>query len=184
MIEKLLDAAESGIRLRGYHAVSFRDLANELSIKSSSVHYYFQQKEDLGIALVQRYSHRFFEALKSATKNSNTPYERINAFCNIYRQSLINTDKICLCGVLAAESSGLPVALAKSVRDFMESNIQWVAKSLSNKLSPQERQRKAVHIVATLQGAMMLAGSLHKQKVFDSAARELLATLEEDQHNK
>ena len=53
-IDRLLDAAEDGMRLRGYHAVSFRELAMALGIKSASVHYYFRQKEDLGLALVAR----------------------------------------------------------------------------------------------------------------------------------
>ena len=50
-LDKLMDAAENSVRMRGYHAVSFRDLADELGIKSSSVHHYFPRKEDLAVAV-------------------------------------------------------------------------------------------------------------------------------------
>lgn len=62
-IDLLMNAAESGIRQKGYNAVSFRELADDLGIKSSSVHYYFRKKEDLGLALVERYSDRFLKNL-------------------------------------------------------------------------------------------------------------------------
>lgn len=171
-IENLLDAAESGIRLRGYHAVSFRDLAAELGIKSSSVHYYFRQKEDLGIALVKRYGERFFAALYAQADRSDDP---VRTYCKIYRQALIDSDRICLCGMLGAENCGLPAALTDAVAGFFKANIDWVTNFLPDTLPMSARRSKAAHIVATLQGAMMLANSLKDHKIFDSAVQDLLA---------
>ena len=62
-VDGLLDAAEIAMRSRGYHGVSFRELADDVGIKSASVHYYFPQKEDLTVALVTRYSKTFFADL-------------------------------------------------------------------------------------------------------------------------
>jgi len=59
MRERILSAAEKRVRTVGFNAVSFRDLANDVGVKSSSVHYHFPQKEDLGEQLVKRYSERF-----------------------------------------------------------------------------------------------------------------------------
>ncbi|MGI9521911.1 MAG: TetR/AcrR family transcriptional regulator, partial [Hyphomicrobiaceae bacterium] len=78
-LSTLLDCAEDAIRLRGYHAVSFRDLAEKLGIKSSSVHYYFRQKEDLGLALVQRYRDRFYSDLEAQAAQAKTPDDKIHA---------------------------------------------------------------------------------------------------------
>ena len=174
-LETLLDAAESDIRLRGYHAVSFRELADEIGIKSSSVHYYFRQKEDLGLALVERYAERFFAALEKLTKRAKTPEERLRAFANLYRQALVGTDRICLCVVLGVESRGLPPALANVVADFFEANIQWLADSLPQTLPADERRSRAIHVVGALQGAMLLASTLGDHGIFDSAAKDLLA---------
>lgn len=42
----ILDVAEARIRMDGFHAVSFNDIATELGIKSASVHDHFPKKED------------------------------------------------------------------------------------------------------------------------------------------
>lgn len=174
-MERVMDAAESGMRLRGYHAVSFRELADELGIKSSSVHYYFRQKEDMGVALVKRYSDRFFADLEDKTARAKTPDDRLRAFCNAYRNALIHSDKICLCGMLGAESCGLPKMLADAVADFFEANITWVGDAMPKELSPTERRARAAQMLATLQGAMMVATTLKDHKLFDGIVRALLA---------
>lgn len=176
-IDKLMDAAESGIRLRGYHAVSFRDLADDLGIRSSSVHYYFRQKEDLGLAVVERYAARVFAAVEEAAADAKTPADRLRALCTVYRQALTDSDRICLCGMLGAESCGLPDKLAAAVAAFFDANIAWIAKALPKALPAKERRRRAAHILATLQGAMIVAGTLKSHKIFDDAAADLLATV-------
>lgn len=171
-----MDAAESGMRLRGYHAVSFRELADELGIKSSSVHYYFRQKEDMGVALVKRYSDRFFANLEDKAAAAKTPNDRLRAFCNAYYDALITSDKICLCGMLGAESCGLPGMLAESVAAFFEANIAWVSDTLPKDLPLRDRRANAAQIFATLQGAMMVATTLKDRKLFDGIVRALLAS--------
>ena len=179
MTERLLDAAEDAIRLRGYHAVSFRELAEQLQIKSASVHYYFRHKEDLGLAVVARYGERFFAALEAEAAKARGADGPIRAFCRVYGQALILEDRICLCGMLGAESGGLPAAVAEAVADFFQANIDWVAKALPKDQSPQARQRRARHIVTTLQGAMVLSRSLKSMEVFDDAVTDLLAMVKD-----
>ena len=171
-LERLLDSAESAIRLRGYHAVSFRELADDLGIKSASVHYYFRQKEDLGLALVERYKERFFETLGSRAARAQNVTERVEAFSGVYRDALVGSDRICLCGMLGAESCGLPPALAGAVADFFEANVVWLTDTLSVVLPAEESRRWAVRTVATLQGAMVLASSMKDYAIFDDAVAE------------
>ena len=174
-IDRLLDAAETSIRLRGYHAVSFRELADDLGIKSSSVHYYFRQKEDLGLSVVDRYTARVFDALAAEAANAKTPADHLAALSAVYRQALKGSDSICLCGMLGAESAGLPPKLAASVAAFFQANIDWIAAVLPQTLPAKTRREKAAHILSTLQGAMTVAATLKSHKVFDDAVRDLLA---------
>jgi len=125
-----------------------------------------------------RYSERFFCALEQRAAKAKTPKNCLMAFCDTYCQALKDSDKICLCGLLGAETCGLPDQLKLAVAEFFTANILWVAKSLPQDQSEQQRQAKAAQVVATLQGAMMLATSLQDHKVFDAAARELIAGLD------
>ena len=63
VIEQVLDLAQSLIQLRGYNAMSYRNLADEIGVKTASIHYYFPTKEDLGLALLKRYRLAFKNAL-------------------------------------------------------------------------------------------------------------------------
>ena len=170
---QLLDAAEHSMRKRGYHAVSFRDLADDLGIKSASVHYHFRQKEDLGVALVQRYAEHVFAALSAKAAGADTPAARLAAFREVYRDALVAADEICLCGMLGAESLGLPEAVAKEVSAFFEANVAWLVQALDTNTPEPDRRKRALHIVATLQGAMMLASSLGDIGVFDEVAAQI-----------
>ena len=51
------------IRQGGYHGFSFRNIADAVGIKSSSVHYHFETKEKLGIATTKRYADNFIQRL-------------------------------------------------------------------------------------------------------------------------
>ena len=44
VIDQILDLAQSLIQTRGYNAMSYRHLADEIGIKTSSIHYTSPQK--------------------------------------------------------------------------------------------------------------------------------------------
>jgi TetR/AcrR family transcriptional repressor of nem operon len=56
MAESIMDAAERRIRLGGFNGFSFREVAADVGVKSSSVHYHFPTKERLAAAVVHRYT--------------------------------------------------------------------------------------------------------------------------------
>ena len=172
--EKLLDAAEFRMRRGGYNAVSFRDLASDTNIKSSSVHYHYPRKEDLGVALVARYSERVFERLAKAAAKAETPREKLMAFRAVYRMALTKDDAICLCGLLGAETAGLPAAMVQGLQTFFKANIDWVQDALPDTISKGERYKRACALVAGHQGALMLATSLADKKLFDATTKHLI----------
>ncbi|MDJ0614564.1 MAG: TetR/AcrR family transcriptional regulator [Rhizobiaceae bacterium] len=172
---KILDSAERDVRSKGFHAVSFRDIAAELGIKSASVHYHFPKKEDLGLALIARYSDRVFDALESKSDKTHTPKEHIDAMVDVYRSALAESDRICLCGMLGAESAGLPATMADAVAEFFNKNVDWLVERLPEQVAIEERKARASNIVSTLQGSMMMANSLGDHSFFDQAVSQISA---------
>ena len=122
------------------------------------------------MALVERYSNAFFAALEQEAKKSTTGPDFIYAICSVYREALHGSDRICLCGILGAESAGLPVEVSQAVSQFLQANIDWLAERLGRSESAIQ---KAAQIVSTLQGAMMLANALKDKTVFDKAVTDL-----------
>ncbi|EQD50561.1 transcriptional regulator, TetR family, partial [mine drainage metagenome] len=46
MEEKIIDVAQQLVQSRGFNAFSYRDLADRISIRTASIHYYFPKKDD------------------------------------------------------------------------------------------------------------------------------------------
>jgi len=172
-VGRLLDSAENAIRSRGYHAVSFRELANDIGIKSASVHYHFPQKGDLGIALIERYSKRMFIELERRSAKSKKSEDRLSIFFDVYRDAFVGSNQVCLCVMLGAESRGLPPNVSEAVTSFFQANIEWLSSSLDRSLSRKARYAKATTILAALQGGMVIAITLKDYRVFDAILREL-----------
>ncbi len=163
---KILDLAEKLIRQHGYHAVSFRDLADELGIKSASIHYHFRHKEDLGEAVIARYAEAFHEGLGGAKEK--TWADALQRFRGLYREALGNDDAQCLCGILAAESFGLPKGMSEAVADFFEQNLVWLAAAMPE--SVDDKRTEALRIQSEVQGAMIIAISLGDPSILDRVA--------------
>lgn len=172
--DKLLDAAEYRMRRGGYNSVSFRDLASDTDIKSSSVHYHYPKKEDLGLALVERYSKQFYDALAEQTKNAETTEQHLKAYQAIIRSALVDDDAICLCGLLGAEGAGIPEIISERVQKFFKENIDWLVAILPEEMPKAQKLTAANTLLAGHQGAMMVAKSMQDPKVFDSITDQLL----------
>jgi len=174
-VDKILDCAERDVRLKGFHAVSFRDIAAELGIKSASVHYHFPKKEDLGLALIERYSNRVFDALASKEDQASSPQDYVDAMVEVYRNALEESDRICLCGMLGAESAGLPATMADAVAKFFNQNVEWLEERLPSDVPMKERKARASSIVSILQGSMMMANSMGDRSFFNQAVSQISA---------
>ena len=78
---------------------------------------------------------------------------------------------MCLCGLLGAEAGALPPEVVSEVRRFFENGVQGLVRSLGK---PSRSNRvMALKILATLEGAMLLARALGDPTAFDQATEGL-----------
>jgi len=176
----ILDAAERHMRQGGYDAVSFRDLAAEVGIKSASVHYHFPQKADLGEAVVRRYAEGILKHLAAADDPDEPVKSRIERLCETYRRALEGDGLACLCCVLGAEVLDLPLPVTRAVRSFFDAMLAWTAKALKSGDADNETSgQNAALIVASLQGAMILALTTGRSSLFTDVTHRILASLED-----
>ncbi len=172
---EILDAAERFARRAGYHGFSFRDVAAEVGIKSASVHYHFPTKENLGAACARRYADRFFERLGSASDLAVPSHTLIGRFVGQFRESLVEHDQMCLCGLFGAEIAALPDEVGAEVRSFFERCIDWLEAAHARAsrgivgVDPAPGER-ALALLATLEGALILARTLRDAEIFDRIA--------------
>jgi TetR/AcrR family transcriptional repressor of nem operon len=175
-VTRILNIAETRMRRVGYNAVSFRDIADEMGIKSASLHYHFPKKADLGVALVQRYSETFTAILSTRTETITDPAGKIAAFTRLYRDALGDSQMICLCAMLGAESSSLPESVSDEVRAAVVNQTDWLTHQYSA-LGKADPKASAQTTLALLQGAMILSGLYENAEPFIAAVSQIEAAL-------
>src|SRR5262249_46789730 len=175
--DEILDVAEALIRTAGFNGFSTRDVAEAVGIKAASVHYHFPSKADMGVAVTERYTDRFLEALGDPNRFKGHPRQAVKLYVNSFRQALVRDGKLCLCAVLGAEIGGLPREVGGHTRIFFERNIEWLRKALtvSSQISAAKATAHAIHVLAALEGAMILSISLDDKNIFESVAKSLMS---------
>ncbi|GLZ39915.1 TetR/AcrR family transcriptional regulator [Actinokineospora sp. NBRC 105648] len=179
----LLDHATRLVRTRGYCAFSYADLAVELGIRKASVHHHFATKEHLGVELVSRYTERFQARLADIDELATGPVDALARYAALYREGLTDGEA-CLCGVLAAEIAAVPPTIAAGVAEFFRLNRLWLATVIDNgglaRTPRQDPDDLAATLLATLEGAVLVARAHNDVAVFDRVAATAITVLATD----
>jgi TetR/AcrR family transcriptional repressor of nem operon len=179
---RILDSAERLVQRRGFNGFSYADVAAELEITKASLHYHFAGKAELGQALVDRYAARFATALAQIDSAGRDAPAKLDAYTRIYAEVLRN-NRMCLCGMLAADYDTLPDPMRDAVRRFFDHNEAWLAGVLEQgraegSLELDGHPREAAQaLVGGLEGAMLIARPYGDPTRFEAAASRLLESL-------
>lgn len=179
---RALDAAERLVQTMGFNWFSYADIAKELNIRKASLHHHFPAKSDLGTALIVRYRERFSVELRRIGDSRTAATGKLAGYVKLY-ESVLRGERMCLCGMLAAEYASLPVSMQTEIRHFFDLNQQWLAGVVE-----EGRQANLFHnrgtaneiasmLLSALEGAMLVARPYGDLARFASAAEQILESL-------
>lgn len=177
--ERILKTATRLVQVHGFSAFSYADVAADLGIRKASIHHHFPTKDDLGLALVRQYHAEFTAALAEIDLKKDAR-DRLMAYVRLYDDVLAQGNRMCLCGMLAADTSQLPERTRLALQEFFDSNIVWIASVLaSGKKAKRLRfdgspDAMAWTVLTTLEGAMLLARPYADAKRFRQVAQQLV----------
>ena len=178
----ILDVAERLAQTRGYNGFSYADIAAELGVTKASLHYHFPSKAELGRALIVRYHGLFGAALDSIDGQTKSPQEKLKRYVGLY-DSVLSNERMCLCGMLAAEYATLPGPMQEGLTAFFDANERWLTAVLEDGLRAgtfafrEEAKERARVLLGALEGAMLVARSYGNARRFQTAAASVLADL-------
>jgi TetR/AcrR family transcriptional regulator, transcriptional repressor for nem operon len=179
---RILDVAERLVQVRGFNGFSYADVAGELAVTKAGLHYHFPGKAELGEALVLRYTERFADELAAIDARTSDAPRKLDAYTGLYGD-VLREQRMCLCGMLAAEYETLGGPMRDAVIVFLDENELWLERvlvqgreegSLSFGGSARETARS---IVSGLEGAMLVARPYGQIERFEAVAALLLAGL-------
>jgi TetR/AcrR family transcriptional repressor of nem operon len=178
----ILDAAEGLAQTRGYNGFSYADIAAQLGVTKASLHYHFPSKAELGRALIERYRAVFTEALDSIDRETNEPCRKLERYVALY-DAVLRNDKMCLCGMLAAEYATLPAPMQEQLHLFFDANERWLTivleegRRVGRFAFREGAYERAGVLLGALEGALLIARSYRDPKRFAVAASALLDDL-------
>ena len=185
MFHKIIDVAESLIQTRGYNAFSYRDIAKIVGVKTSSIHYHFPSKADLGEAVVKKHIDDLLEQLDELMSNTKmTCKKKLNLFFDgILAKTYLSDKKMCLGGMLASDTLTLPENIQSEVRIFFRRIEDWLKHLLEQGIEKKEFhvteriEIEVAMILALLEGSLLLARLYKDEGRLLIARKQVLARL-------
>jgi TetR/AcrR family transcriptional regulator, transcriptional repressor for nem operon len=162
--DAIMDAAERRMRIGGFSGFSFREIASDVGVKSSSVHYHFPTKEKLAAAVVHRYTNEVAELIDRESEHNE---DTIKVWTRAFRGSLSSDKRMCPCAVLGAAALHLPAEVALEVKRFF---TMCIDKLVEGGLS----RNSAAEFLSTITGALVVANALNDASAYDRATKALV----------
>lgn len=163
VLETIMNAAERRIRIGGFGGFSFRELAAEVGVKSSSVHYYFPTKEKLAAAVIDRYTDWVAGVVDKDSQSEPNPFK---VWISAFRRTVNSPEHICPATVLAAGAQDLPPEVTAAVNRFFTMCLDKLTAAGVDK-------EEADQFLSTITGAMVVANALQDVKAYDRATHAI-----------
>lgn len=167
---RILEIGRRMVQSNGYNALSFRDIALEIGIKSAAVHYHFPTKGDLGAALAKDYTDDARTLCESLLQSADPPRTVFDAYLSVFRAALTNGNRMCLYGIMAAEYADLPDPVRAEIDRFTEVNLRFIATML-DRATPEAKglEDRALAVFSAIEGAQLVARGRNDIGLYDKA---------------
>ena len=179
---QLLDAAERYTQMHGFNAFSYKDLQEQVGVKTSSIHYYFPTKQDLALSMTERYIERFRVNLQAIAQEQSGGLERLEYLAKLY-VDVVSKQKFCMCGMLASDMLSLSNAVTVKLCEFFQLLEDWIAEAIE--LGKKQKTIKtsvnttwaASSFLAVLEGGMLIARTQNRPDYLENIMRGTLDEL-------
>ncbi|CAG2161134.1 TetR/AcrR family transcriptional regulator [Cupriavidus numazuensis] len=179
--EQLIEHTLVLIRRKGFNGFSYRDLAELVGVKTSSIHYYFPSKDDLVLEAVGEYSARTHERIR-AIDTKQPPAEQARQYLEPLRAGL-DCDQACLVDMLSADVLSLSEQARATMREYVRLHEQWLtglferAQPLRDTPYPVPPAQLAEVTYGALQSGMMAARLFGTHDRLEAAAAVLAGVM-------
>ena len=180
--ERLIEAAIALFWEKGYANTSMNDILTAAKANSGSFYHFFSSKEDLLLAMLDRYTAMLHPmVLEPAWEGVTDPIERIFALLARYRMLILQTDCTYGCPIgrlaleIGPEQREVHRKLAQNF-DGWTAAVRECLEGAANRLPRDvDRERLSQFVLAVMEGGVLLSRSHRDVKPFDQAVAELRA---------
>lgn len=172
--EQVLAATQMLVSSTGYGGVVLSDVAEASGVPYERLAELFGTKDDLMVEVMRGYGIAFFQSLHERSREDAGPKANIELFIAVIRDVLTIEDRMCLCGMLAADTDLLSEPVRQQTADFMNACIRWLEQQWRD-LGHANAHAAAVNALARLEGGMLLSRVTKDVKHYDVVADDIRA---------
>ncbi len=177
---QILEIATELVQTRGYSAFSYRDLSDRLGITKASIHHHFPSKQDLGLAVAEKYNTDVKATLDKAKRKTDDPWIQLEGYVQLVLGIMKTRDRICAAGSVQSEINVVPEAMGKSMCSLAQYVVGWISTVIKNGRDlgvmdfPGTPDNQGAMIFSAAQGAMQYGRANGEKK-----ARQIMRQIKE-----
>ncbi|HMF10841.1 MAG TPA: TetR/AcrR family transcriptional regulator [Gemmataceae bacterium] len=178
--DRLVETARRLFHEHGYTATGIAQILDAAEARSGSLYYFFPTKEDLLLAVLEKYKELLWPmVIQPVFDRVTDPIERVFGILDGYRRQLVATKyrSGCPIGNLALEmTNSHPAAralLAENFTNWCKAIELCLADAAGRLPSSLDREQLARFVLTTMEGAVMLARTHQSIEPYDAAVTQL-----------
>lgn len=156
---QIIDLAIQLVQQKGYVGFSYEDISKQLGVTKASIHYHFEKKEDLGVAITERIVRSLQNFLLIKQDTSISAEEKLRKFIYAQAERFGHTE-ICPISSLQSDFHSLPENVQKRIEEVsrLEFSIMkdLITEAYKDSLHDEDEVYSiAVSILSSLKGALL-----------------------------
>lgn len=156
---QIIELTLKNIQEKGFTSFSYDHLAKELGVTKASIHYHFEKKEDLGVAVCERIQKGLEEAYTVIKEATVAAEEKPFAFI-LRRITFLEQDGVCPISALQADYQELSSAMQEKVQQLSQLEVDVLvdllqdAKNHGSLQSTMDLEALAILLISSTKGAL------------------------------
>ena len=175
--ERLLDAAEELMVAKGFAATTVDDICEAAELTKGSFFHYFESKDELGKAVLERYCQRSAQRQQDSCAKEPDPLKRVYSVVDflINQAKTCESPRGCLLGTFAQELSDTHPEIRKVCARAFGAWVEALAKDLEDAkaryapTAPFDSKSLAEHFITVLEGAQILSKTQQDTQVIEKS---------------
>ena len=167
--EQILDGARSAFMKMGFDAASMNDVTREAGVSKGTIYVYFESKDELFAALIEREKGRFADALRDILADSEDARDALHRFGLAFARQINETDMIPAMRILLGVVDRMP-GLCKRFFASAPADPRTVLRSFIDRQVEAGMLRVDDTDLAARQFIDLATGSFFKQRLFGQMA--------------
>jgi len=177
---RIISTANNLFYHQGFNQTSFTDIANSAQIPKGNFYHYFKSKEAILESVLEQRLISIKNHLQSISEKSSQPITRIKLFIRSLENNKNGFKKYgCPTGSLNSELGKTQIELQNKSWKILEAVRLWLASQLKQSgIQSKEAHKLSRHMLARIQGAILLTHTYHNEEYFLEELKELINWLE------